>query len=98
MRFLIRWAKKLSKHFFPRETPAEKEAREFLGIIKKAHQEWEEARNYFDQVNESELVDYAIYAVCAAEKKYVYLYQKAKRQGYLFASPDMYADMISMGG
>ncbi|NLZ28661.1 MAG: DUF2508 family protein [Firmicutes bacterium] len=98
MRFLIRWAKKLSKHFFPRETPAEKEAREFQGIIRGALREWEEARNYFEQVEDDELVDYAVYAVCAAEKKYVYLYKRAKNQGFLATIPDMYMDLISMGG
>ncbi len=97
MRSFNRWAEKLSKHFSPQRKLAEKEAREFMVIIKKARQEWEDAQNYFDQVDDCELIDYAVYAVCAAEKKYIYLYKKAKSRGYLAMVPDMYTDLISMG-
>ena len=47
--------------------------------IEEAKEEWQEARNYFDLVSDPELVDYAIYLLGAAERKYQYLL-KMKQQ------------------
>ncbi|WP_326910944.1 DUF2508 family protein [Sedimentibacter sp. MB31-C6] len=46
--------------------------------IEKARKEWEEAKNIFENVSEPELVDYAIYNVVAAEKKFTYLLKQIK--------------------
>lgn len=45
-----------------------------------ARKEWEEAKNIFENVSEPDLVDYAIYNVEAAERKYVYLLRQIKNQ------------------
>ncbi|WP_338035344.1 DUF2508 family protein [Halanaerobacter jeridensis] len=47
--------------------------------IERAKEEWQEARKYFDLVSDPELVDYAIYLLGAAERKYQYLL-KMKQQ------------------
>ncbi|MFO7819462.1 MAG: DUF2508 family protein [Halanaerobacter sp.] len=47
--------------------------------IEEAKLEWREAREYFDLVSDPELVDYAIYLLEAAERKYEYLL-KMKQQ------------------
>lgn len=47
--------------------------------IEEAKEEWQEAREYFDLVSDPELVDYAIYLLGAAERKYQYLL-KMKQQ------------------
>ena len=38
--------------------------------------------SYFDQIVEPELVDHAIHAMVAAEKKYMYLLKKARQEEY----------------
>lgn len=48
--------------------------------LENARKEWEEAKNIFENVSEPDLVDYAIYNVEAAEKKYVYLLRKIKSE------------------
>ncbi|WP_313342411.1 YaaL family protein [Sedimentibacter sp.] len=49
--------------------------------LENAKKEWEEAKNIFENVSEPDLVDYAIYNIEAAEKKYVYLLRKIKSEG-----------------
>jgi protein subunit release factor A len=48
--------------------------------LENAKKEWEEAKNIFENVSEPDLVDYAIYNVEAAEKKYVYLLRQIKNE------------------
>ncbi|OJU09800.1 MAG: hypothetical protein BGN88_11850 [Clostridiales bacterium 43-6] len=48
--------------------------------LESAKKEWEEAKNIFENVSEPDLVDYAIYNVEAAEKKYVYLLRQIKNE------------------
>lgn len=52
--------------------------RESIGL---AREEWVAARNYFDNVADPDLVDHAIYLLEAAERKYMYLLKRAKREG-----------------
>ncbi|NLY29463.1 MAG: YaaL family protein [Firmicutes bacterium] len=47
-------------------------------LIEQARQEWLSAMAYFDNVEDPDLVDYAVYSVEAAERKYMYLLKKAK--------------------
>ena len=48
--------------------------------IEEAKTEWQEARKYFDLVSDPELVDYAIYLLEAAERKYQYLLKIKQQQ------------------
>ncbi|WP_281883812.1 DUF2508 family protein [Paenibacillus sp. YYML68] len=48
--------------------------------IRKAHMEWEVARSRFEYALEKEQVDYAVYALEAAEKRYEMLIRQAKVQ------------------
>ena len=47
--------------------------------IKKAHQQWLDAKKYFENVSDPELIDYASYRIEAARTKYMYLLNKAKK-------------------
>ncbi|MBM7623950.1 YaaL family protein [Sporohalobacter salinus] len=47
--------------------------------LEDARQEWIEARKYFENVDDPDLIDYAIYSLEAAESKYNYLLKKARR-------------------
>ncbi len=44
----------------------------------EAHSEWLAARDYFEEVTDPDLVDYAILSVQAAEKRYVYLWKRMR--------------------
>lgn len=48
--------------------------------LENAKKEWEEAKNIFENVSEPDLVDYAIYNVEAAERKYIYLLRQIKNE------------------
>ncbi|WP_312814122.1 YaaL family protein [Sedimentibacter sp.] len=57
------------------------EKKDLYASLENAKKEWEEAKNIFENVSEPDLVDYAIYNIEAAEKKYVYLLRKIKSEG-----------------
>lgn len=54
---------------------------DILQAVNQAHAEWMNAQNYFNSVSEPELVDYAIYNMEAARKKYIYMLKQAKLKG-----------------
>ena len=56
--------------------------------LENARKEWEEAKNIFENVSEPDLVDYAIYNIEAAEKKYVYLLRKIKSESLTEAASE----------
>lgn len=61
-----------------KQTKKEKPRNDYYINIKNAKKEWEDAKNIFENVSEPDLVDYAIYNVDAAEKKYIYLLRQIK--------------------
>nr|WP_312577849.1 YaaL family protein [Sedimentibacter sp.] len=46
--------------------------------IETARKAWEDAQNIFENVTNPDLIDYAIYNVDAAEKRYTYLLKQIK--------------------
>lgn len=61
-----------------------------LGLIKlpdlieslgEAHREWRFAKLFFNNVNDPDLIDFAIYNLDATEKKYIYLLKRARETG-----------------
>ena len=58
------------------------EERDLFDLVEEARQEWQAAMCHFNQVIDPDLVDHAIHAMEAAEKKYTYLLKKARREGY----------------
>lgn len=53
----------------------------FVDEVKDAHRDWMEAQKRFEWVTDPDLVDQAIYAETAAQKKYQYLLKKAREAG-----------------
>ena len=49
-------------------------------LVERARQEWEQAKVLFNEAEDPELVDHAIYAMQAAERKYIYLLKKAQKE------------------
>ncbi|HHY46195.1 MAG TPA: YaaL family protein [Firmicutes bacterium] len=43
-----------------------------------ARREWAIAERYFHAVTDPDLIDHAIYSMCAAEQKYIYFLKKAR--------------------
>lgn len=54
---------------------------ELLDAIRTARQEWYAAQSYFENVSDQELVDYSIYKLEAAKRKYMYLLNLARKEG-----------------
>jgi len=48
--------------------------------IKSAYREWEDAKNYFEYVSEPELVDYAVFAIEAAKRRFMYMLRKCRTE------------------
>ncbi len=48
--------------------------------IRKAYREWEDAKNFFEYVSEPELVDYAVYAIEAAKRRFLYMLQRCRQR------------------
>ncbi len=57
------------------------DAQSIIKEIEKVRIELELARNFFDVVNDKNLIDYAIYQEKAARSKYLYLLSLAKKNG-----------------
>ncbi len=54
------------------------EANSFADEVRQAYADWQAAANYFDNVADPDLVDFAIFDMEAARKKYVYMLKKAR--------------------
>lgn len=50
-------------------------------LVEQARKEWLYAQQYYNDVTEPDLVDYAIYLIKASETKYTYLLKQAKKEG-----------------
>ena len=48
--------------------------------VKRAYAELKAAENYFDNVDDPDLIDFAIYDLEAAKKKYAYMLKKARQE------------------
>jgi hypothetical protein len=74
--FLVRWLQ-------PRKRKRTEDERndkyKLWQEIRKAHAEWQLAQQRLDYVLEPEQIDYAIYALEAAEKRYEMLLREAKK-------------------
>lgn len=60
-----------------------------VAAIDRAKQDWESAQAYFDNVTDPDLIDHAIFAIEAAERKYIYLLKRAEELGYEVPQDDL---------
>jgi hypothetical protein len=56
--------------------------KDFFEMVAEAKRDWQSAMDYFNHVTDPDLVDHAIHAMEAAERKYTYLLKKARQEGY----------------
>lgn len=60
---------------------ADPEGRRLADAVEDARRQWVAARQFFDHVTEPELIDYAVFSIGAAEKRYMFLLDEARRRG-----------------
>lgn len=53
---------------------------DYFRIVEQARCEWQEAKMKFEQATDPDLIDSTIYAIEAAEKRYVYLLKKVREE------------------
>lgn len=56
------------------------ESNAYAEDVKKAYADLKAAENYFDNVYDPDLIDFAIYDIEAAKKKYAYMLKKARQE------------------
>ncbi len=56
------------------------ESNAYAEDVKKAYADLKAAENYFDNANDPDLIDFAIYDIEAAKKKYAYMLKKARQE------------------
>lgn len=52
---------------------------EYLDKVHEAWLQWQAAQNYFENVSDPDLVDYAIYDLEAARRRYIYMLKQVER-------------------
>ncbi|MFH5186726.1 DUF2508 family protein [Paenibacillus sp. TAB 01] len=70
---------KLKRSSKKRQQEMKNERLQLLQEIDKAHSEWVTAQHRLDYVLEKEQIDYAVYAMEAAEKRFEMLIKQAKQ-------------------
>lgn len=63
------------------ELTAHREKVRLAEAVEEARREWVAARNYFDHVVDPDLIDFAVLSIGAAEKRYMFLLDEARRAG-----------------
>lgn len=82
LRELVGWVEKVKSSWQPYleekliVKPQEQTLKE---KILEAKREWLNARNYFDNVSDPELIDHAAYLLKAAESKYMFFLKQVKK-------------------
>mgnify|MGYP000993580561 CR=1 FL=1 len=54
---------------------------ELIDNVDSARRQWLSTKSYFDSVTDPDLIDHAIYAMTAAERRYIYLLRAAQEKG-----------------
>lgn len=69
------------KSYFDSEPKSiiEEKSKSYLDLVEEAKKEWLAAKDYFENVSEPELIDYAIHSMEATEKRYNFLLKKLKQ-------------------
>lgn len=58
----------------------ENQEAQLIDLINKAHKEWQIAVNNFNHCSDDDMIDYSIYSMEAAEKRYVTLLKMARKE------------------
>jgi len=75
---LLHFVNSVGQRFLLEDQDFKSRVPDLAEALADAHQEWQAAQNYFENVSDPELVDHAIYLLEAAEKKYTYLLRQVR--------------------
>jgi hypothetical protein len=68
------------KDYFENEQPIiPDQSKSITELVEEAKREWLAAKEYFENVTDPDLIDYAIHSIKATEKRYNYLLKKVKQ-------------------
>ncbi|SHK27968.1 Protein of unknown function [Anaerobranca californiensis DSM 14826] len=68
------------KNYFENEQPIiSEQSKSIMELVEEAKREWLAAKEYFENVSDPDLIDYAIHSIKATEKRYNYLLKKVKQ-------------------
>lgn len=68
------------KNYFENEQPIiSEQSKSIMELVEEAKREWLAAKEYFENVSDPDLIDYAIHSIEATEKRYNYLLKKVKQ-------------------
>lgn len=71
----------LKDEFILRDTDIETPGEDSLvSLVEKARREWEHSKTLFNEAVDPDLLEHAIFAMEAAEKKYIYLLKLARKE------------------
>ncbi|WP_245948028.1 DUF2508 family protein [Paenibacillus sambharensis] len=80
--WLSGWFRLLGRSYSAADRAVEADARislnKLMEEIREAHRDWENARRHFEYASGKDQIDYAIFAIEAAEKRYEMLLRHAK--------------------
>lgn len=76
------WEVIMAKLWVPTQSVPVTKEKDFFALVEEARREWHVAVSHFNQVTDHDLVDHAVYAMEAAERKYTYLLKEARKNGY----------------
>lgn len=90
--YITRLNDMMEKYFnLGQAVPKKDEDHELLELIRQAHREWQIALNNFNYCHENDMIDYSIYNIEAAEKKYICLLKRAQQEN--LSSDKIYNEM-----
>ena len=75
-----------AKETRPQETESSRTAQALIREIHDAHQDWVNAQRHFEYAVGQDQIDYAIFAIEAAEKRYEMLLRQAKKMPVAWAA------------
>jgi len=77
------WRNFFSSLFLPEVvySPRQRLEAKLIKGVEKARQEWKDAYNYFNEVTDPDLIEYATYLIETNRRKYIYLLKKTKELG-----------------
>jgi len=73
-------ARAVTASFF-RPVPCDRKSFDLCAEVEAARADWVAARQYFETVTDPDLIDFAVYNMEAAQRRYAYLLKQARTEG-----------------
>jgi len=77
----LQWSKWVRSLLYSDDEPKLAPKTDLPTMVEQARRDWIYALEFYNQVADQDMVDYAAYLIKASETKYLYLLRKARREG-----------------